>query len=410
VFKVGTPVVVDGDIVEVAHGTKSVVLTTTAPDATSVVTVRGNANFVTGDNDVIVKVTATDGSFAEYTVTITVADPSDDNSLDVLTLDGADVVDGDEITLPKGVTSVTIVATPAVSSARAVISGNTGLKTGANNVVIRVTAENGDVAVNTIVVTIAATNDEWLKVVSNPAKPFGTVAATLDGATTAVTLASTTSQLVVNGTGWNVKLSPYWLNKKATTLDSSKRLILAQGANALLSAGGFAPNSEARVYLGTTLLGTFTASATGTIAGTVTISATQKAGSYTLTITGFDAKFLARWVSVGMSVKTGYLTKVYTVIFKTTGKTVDSTAAKVLAAVPKLIKGYTSVLVDIKGWAAGSKISSTLTKLGVSRATAIKTSLTKLKVVATYTTAFGALEKSTSKTSKGVITVKYAKP
>jgi outer membrane protein OmpA-like peptidoglycan-associated protein len=111
-----------------------------------------------------------------------------------------------------------------------------------------------------------------------------------------------------------------------------------------------------------------------------------------------------------MSVKTGYLTKVYTVIFKTTGKTVDSTAAKVLAAVPKLIKGYTSVLVDIKGWAAGSKISSTLTKLGVSRATAIKTSLTKLKVVATYTTAFGALEKSTSKTSKGVITVKYAKP
>jgi outer membrane protein OmpA-like peptidoglycan-associated protein len=343
-------------------------------------------------------------------VTIVVADPSDDNSLDVLTLNGLDVMDGDEITLPKGVTSVTIVATPAESHARAVISGNTGLQVGANNVVIRVTAENGDVAVNTIVVTIAATNDEWLLVDTNPATAFGKVAATLDFETIAATLASTTSQLVVNGTGWNVKLSPYWLNKKATTLDSSKRLILAQGANVVLSASGYAPNSEARVYLGTTLIATLTVSATGTIAGTVTVPATQKTGSHTLTVTGFDTAFIPRWVSVGMSVKTGYLTKVYTVIFKTTSSSVDSTAAKVLAAIPKLIKGYTSVLVDIKGWAAGAKISTTLTKLGITRATNVKTSLTKLKVVATYTVGFGALEKSTSKTSKGVITVKYAKP
>jgi hypothetical protein len=410
VFKVGLITVVDGDSVDVPYGTKSVVLTTTATDATSVVTVRGNANFVTGPNDVIVKVTATDGSFAEYTVTVMVADPSDDNSLDVLTLNGNDVMDGDEITLPKGVTSVTIVATPTESHARAVISGNTGLKAGANNVVIRVTAENGDVAVNTIVVTIAANNDEWLLVDSDPATAFGAVAATLDGEDAPAALASTAAQLVANGTGWSVNWNPFWLNAKATTLDATKRLVLAQGGSAVFNGTGFAPNSEARVYLGTLLLGTFTASAGGAITGTVAISATQAVGNYTLTITGFDTKFLARWVSVGMNVKVGYLTKVYTVVFKTTASAVDAAAAKILAAIPTLVKGAGSILIDIKGWAAGAKISTTLTKLGTTRATNIKTSLTKLKVVATYTVGFGALEKATSKTSKGVITVKYAKP
>ena len=410
VFKVGTTVVADGDFVDVPYGTKSVVLTTTATDATSVITVRGNANFVTGENDVIVKVTATDGSFAEYTVTIVVADPSDDNSLDVLTLNGIDVMDGDEITLPKGVTSVTIVATPFESHARAVVSGNTGLRAGPNNVVIRVTAENGDVAVNTIVVTIAANNDEWLLVDTDPATAFGAVAAALDGATTAATLASTAAQLIANGTGWSVNWNPFWLTKKAVNLDATKRLVLAQGATAVFNGTGFAPNSEARVYLGTLLLGTYTASATGAITGTITIAAAQKVGNYSLTITGFDAKFLARWVSVGMNVKLGYVTKVYTVVFKTTTTAVDAAALKILTPIVALVKGAGSILIDIKGWAAGAKISTTLTKLGTTRATAIKTSLTKLKVVGTYTVGFGALEKSTSKTSKGVVTVKYAKP
>jgi hypothetical protein len=231
VFKVGTTVVADGDFVDVPYGTKSVVLTTTATDATSVITVRGNANFVTGENDVIVKVTATDGSFAEYTVTIVVADPSDDNSLDVLTLNGNDVADGDEITLPKGVTSVTIVATPFESHARAVVSGNTGLRAGANNVVIRVTAENGDVATNTIVVIVATNNDEWLLVDAAPVAPFGTVAATLNSESTAAVLASTTSSARFNRSRRVAAVTGSSAVKLARCASSTPRMFAASRAS-----------------------------------------------------------------------------------------------------------------------------------------------------------------------------------
>jgi outer membrane protein OmpA-like peptidoglycan-associated protein len=158
------------------------------------------------------------------------------------------------------------------------------------------------------------------------------------------------------------------------------------------------------------LLGTFTASGTGALSGTVAIANTVAPGSYTLTLTGFTASNTARWVSVGMSVKAGYLTKVITVTFATTTTVVSAAAAKLLAGIPALVKGSSSVKIDIKGWAAGAKASAALTKLGVTRATAIKTALTKLKVAATYTAGYGGLEKATSKTSRGVITITYAAP
>jgi hypothetical protein len=410
VFKVGTVAVSDGDSIDVAYGVKSVVITATPNDSTSVVSTRGNANFVTGENEVIVKVTGTDGSFTEYTITVVVADPSDDNSLDVLTLNGEDVMDGDVIDVPKGVTAVTIVATPTDSTATVLVTGNTALKAGANVVSVKVTAQNGAIALNRITVNVAASNDAWLLVDADPGAAFGAVIATEADANVTSTIASTATSFIVNGTGWSVTLNPIWLNNKAVALDATKKLVVAAGGSISISATGYAPNSEVRAYVGTTLLGTFTAAANGAVTGTIKIPETQKVGSYVVTLTGFSPSFKARWISVGFNVKAGFATKAITITFTGTATAVSTTAAKTLATIVTLVKGAGLVLIDIKGWAAGAKISTTLTKLGVTRATNTKASLVKLKVVATYTTGFGALEKATSKTSRVVITVKYAKP
>ena len=162
--------------------------------------------------------------------------------------------------------------------------------------------------------------------------------------------------------------------------------------------------------MGTTLLGTFTASGSGALAGRVTIATTVAPGNYTLTVSGFTAAYTARWVSVGITVKAGYATKTITVTFAGTATTLAAAAAKLLTPIVALVKGAGSVLIDIKGWAAGAKVSAALTKLGTTRATAIKTAITKLKVAGTFTLGFGGLEKATSKTSRGVITIRYAKP
>jgi len=302
------------------------------------------------------------------------------------------------------------VATPTDSHAKAVVTGATGLKAGSNKVVVKVTAENGAIATNTITVTVAANNDQWLLLDADPMPAVGVIAASEDGTDIASTNASTASQFVSNGTGWNVTWTPFWLTNKAAALDASKHMVIASGASAQFTATGFAANSEARVYLGTTLLGTFTASASGALSGSVPIANTVAPGNYTLTVTGFTSAFLSRWVSVGITVKAGFVTKTITVTFAGAAATLAAAASKLLAPIPALVKGAGVVLIDIKGWAAGAKASAALTKLGTTRATAIKTALTKLKVVATYTTGYGGLEKATSKTSRGVITIQYAKP
>jgi outer membrane protein OmpA-like peptidoglycan-associated protein len=224
------------------------------------------------------------------------------------------------------------------------------------------------------------------------------------------TVASSTTSFIVNGTGWSVTLNPIWLNGKAVSLDATKKLVVAAGGSIAISATGYAPNSEVRAYLGTTLLGTFTATGSGQVTGTVKLAETQAVGNAVVTLTGFSPSFKARWVAVGISVKAGFVTKAITITFTGTTTAVSAAANKTLATIVTLVKGAGLVLIDIKGWAAGAKISAALTKLGVTRATNTKTALTKLKVVGTYTTGFGALEKATSKTSRVVITVKYAKP
>ena len=407
---IGTTAVKDGDTFSAPYGTTSVTFTATTNDANSVVTYNGNANFVSGNNTVTVRVTGKDGSFTESVITVNVASPSADNSLSVLTINGKTAKDGDSLTLPMGSTSVTVVATATESHAVVAVTGATGLKAGKNTVTIKVTAQNGAIATKTITINVAANNDQWLLVGTAPTATVGVIVAKEDGVSVTPVDASTASQVVINGTGWSTTWTPNSLANVATNLDASKHLVVASGASTAFAASGFAANSEARVYLGTTLLGTFTASATGGLSGSVAIANTIAPDNYVLTITGFTPGNTSRWVSLGFTVKAGYKTTIITVTFAGTAAVLAAAAAKLLAPIPALIKGSPIVSIDIKGWAAGAKASAALTKLGTTRATAIKTALTKLKVTGTYTVGFGGLEKATSKTSRGVITITYAAP
>ena len=129
-----------GDIVTVEKGTTEVDVTVEATNefATSVVT--GADALKEGENTVTVKVTAQDGTSTEYVFTVRVGGASADTTLETLTLNGAEVVDGQTVQLPSRTTSVNVVALTRDPAAIARVTGRTGLVVGSNNVVVTVTA------------------------------------------------------------------------------------------------------------------------------------------------------------------------------------------------------------------------------------------------------------------------------
>ena len=409
VFTVNGNAVADKGTVNVDFGTTAVTVVATKNSDFAAVETLGASGLVTGNNTLSVKVTAEDGTIKTYTVTIVVSLPKD-NTLASISVNGAGVLAGGKVSVPVGTTTANISAVASDSKAVVAITGNTGWKVGDNTVTIKVTAQNGAQATYTITVTVASTNDQWLAVTSPPSVAVGSVFATQAGQPSAAALANTTTQVVVNGTGWTLSLTPYWLDNKATALDKTKNMVVAAGGAVSFSGTGYAPNSEARVYLGSTLLTTVTATSGGAISGMATVPTTTTVGANVLTISGFTSDLKARLASIGMTVKAGFVLKTITIAFPGTTVTVPKTAAKLLAGIPATIKGATLVKIDIKGWAAGAKLSAALTKMGTTRATALKTAITKLKVKATFTTGFGALESAKAKTSRAVITISYAKP
>jgi hypothetical protein len=414
IFQFGTTVLRAGDTIQVAYGTKSVNITATPTDSNSTVSFINNANFAVGNNVVTVRVTGKDATFTESAIIVAVAAPSSDNTLSAFTLNSKTVRDGDTVTVPTAVTSAAVVATPTDSHATVLVTGDTGLHAGSNTLTVKITAENGTIATKTITILVAANNDQWLLVSTDPAAAVGVIIATEDKLTVPATDASTASQFVASATTWSVAWTPYWLTNLPANLDATKHLVIASGASATLAATGFAPNSEARVYLGTNLIGTFTASAAGAITGSVPVANTNKPGNYTLTVSGFTTNYTARWVAVRITIKPGYATKVITAAFVGAAATVPAAATKLLATLPKLLKGMTLISITINGWAAGAKVTAPLTALGKKRAAALQKALVallkKAKLTANYTLGFGGLEKAKAKTSRGVVTILYAKP
>ena len=204
----GTAVLV-GSTKNILTGTTSVNVVVTPKSLLATVQVLGATGLVTGNNTITIKVTAEDGT-TTTTNTITAHVLSNDTSLTTFTMNGDMILDGSLRNLPAGTTSVSVVAVPTAqaSGAVAVISGNTGLVEGDNNVNVKVTAENG-----------AIRNYTFNAYVQN--NTGGMASMTLNG--TNVNIAS--SQFTMTSATTNVNV--------AVTPNSSKSSVLVTGASNL---------------------------------------------------------------------------------------------------------------------------------------------------------------------------------
>ena len=154
VFKVSGARVVDGSTVLVPAGTEAVAVTAIPADATASVEVTGSSNLAVGDNNLVVVVTAENGSTTTYNVTLRVL-KDDDTSLAVFEYDGSEVADGDSFDLEFGTESVEITATPTSALSTVEIIGADALNTGRNLVRINVTAQDESVRTYRLIFNVA---------------------------------------------------------------------------------------------------------------------------------------------------------------------------------------------------------------------------------------------------------------
>ncbi|NCA07863.1 MAG: hypothetical protein EBS85_03945, partial [Micrococcales bacterium] len=130
-------------------GTKVAVVTDGTATATSTPFTWTITGLVAGDNLITVTVTPGDpnAESVDYNITIPVNDFSSDNSYSVFKINGKDVEDGEVVELPFGTTRVTVLATPTDAGASYTVTGDgkiTPLKPGEQNLVLTITAANGE--------------------------------------------------------------------------------------------------------------------------------------------------------------------------------------------------------------------------------------------------------------------------
>ena len=146
--------------VNVGLGTQAVLVQVVTTDPYATFAVEGNTDLAPGENTVTVTVTAADGeTTADYTVTVMVPELSDDTSYSLFEINGAEVNDGDNVPLASGTTRVNVKFTVTDAGATYRIAGDgktTALVEGDNDLVVTVTAANGDTADYTVTLTVLA--------------------------------------------------------------------------------------------------------------------------------------------------------------------------------------------------------------------------------------------------------------
>jgi hypothetical protein len=149
-----------GGAVTLPAGTRAAVVVVETTDPFASYVVEGNAELSPGENTVTVTVTAADGEASdvvEVTVTVTEVVLSDDTSLEVFLVNGIDGTTNDAIELPYGVTRVNVLVTTTDATASYIVTGDgrlSPLVEGDNELVLTVTAANGDSEEYTITLTV----------------------------------------------------------------------------------------------------------------------------------------------------------------------------------------------------------------------------------------------------------------
>ncbi len=150
----GATVAVDGTITVPAL-TSSVVVETLTSDPEATASVSGRTGLVGGNNTVTVVVTAANGtSTKSYSVTVRVLVLSSDVTLKNFTVNAQAFVEGLSVSVPFGTRSVDVVAETTEAAAKFIVLGNGTLKTGTNNVTLRVTAVDGTTKDYVVVVNV----------------------------------------------------------------------------------------------------------------------------------------------------------------------------------------------------------------------------------------------------------------
>jgi tRNA threonylcarbamoyladenosine modification (KEOPS) complex Pcc1 subunit len=146
--------------VNVGLGTQAVLVQVVTTDPYATFAVDGNTDLAPGENVVTVTVTAADGeTTADYTVAVMVPELSDDSSYSLFEINGAEVNDGDAISLASGTTRVNVNFAVTDAGATYSIAGDgktTPLVEGDNDLVVTVTAANGDSSDYTVTLTVLA--------------------------------------------------------------------------------------------------------------------------------------------------------------------------------------------------------------------------------------------------------------
>jgi hypothetical protein len=151
-FTINGADVADGDALEFPPYTPSVEVVAVATYEGATVDIAGGDALETGDNEVVVTVTAADGTTVQtYTVTITVLVSTDTRIASIL-VDGDEAAPNDVI-LAKDitVTEVSVEVTTVDENSQVEITGNTELVLGDNVITIAVTAPSGDSTEYTLV-------------------------------------------------------------------------------------------------------------------------------------------------------------------------------------------------------------------------------------------------------------------
>ena len=157
----------DGGVIYLDPFTTEVAVEVTTTDADATYLIDGDIDLVVGENNLVIIVAAADGETTqEYLITLVVA-LSNDASLSAMTVSWMDAdgdqsfqaVDGDEIDLPSKTYEVDVLVEPTDPEATFEVSGNTDLLVGENQMVVTITAPDGEVTEDFYVLLRVAIGD-----------------------------------------------------------------------------------------------------------------------------------------------------------------------------------------------------------------------------------------------------------
>ena len=150
----------DGDTVDLDPLTTDVGVDVDTVDTDATVEIVGGTDLVVGENTLTVYVTAADGeTVREYTIILNVL-PNTDTSLSIFQVAGVDVADADYVKVEPLTTEVEILVETTDPEASFDVVGGTDLVPGENDLVVTVTAADGETVTIYFVTIVVAPNTD----------------------------------------------------------------------------------------------------------------------------------------------------------------------------------------------------------------------------------------------------------